>query len=233
MIPVQEAYIMKQQSGITDNERAAARKNDREAHHELNMLRKLPHNMECFDCTAKMPGWAVLPWGIHVCMDCAQVHPHLGRHLSQTKAINTGTYLWYPHELEVMRQIGNRVAGNFFHRAPPKPQAEDPASVKHQYARDKYERKLWGPNVDYSEDLSEALFPSGSTAKSSALQNQKEDVQPSEDLIQFTDPEPLLRDSTAFDQNSGPRTCQPSSDARMPLSKQREGVDFFSLYGVA
>ena len=83
----------------------------------------------------------MLPHGIFVCIDCAQVHRNLGRHISQTKAINTGTYLWFPHEIQVMEEVGNAVAAQAFNKIdglPPKPFANAPAADKQAYAKAKY-----------------------------------------------------------------------------------------------
>lgn len=145
LLPCQEAYIEKMRKGKTSEDTRVAKENDQASHAELNRLRALPANAECFDCTAKKPGWAVLPHGVHVCIDCAQIHRHLGRHISQTKAINTGTYLWYPHELQVMREIGNGVAAKAFVGAPPKLSRETSASEKCARAQLKYVDKTWGP----------------------------------------------------------------------------------------
>ena len=67
----------------TPEGKTAAAAADKATHMELKALNRLPGNGECADCTAKYPGWAVLPWGVFVCIDCAQVHRHLGRHISQ------------------------------------------------------------------------------------------------------------------------------------------------------
>ena len=95
------------------NERTAAdkeraRKGDEKSHELLRALCRLPGNGVCADCTATRPGWAVLQHDIHVCIHCAQIHRHIGRHISQVKAINTGTYLWMPDEIAAMALMGNR-----------------------------------------------------------------------------------------------------------------------------
>jgi len=91
----------------SEQAKAAAQATDKESHAELKRLSRLPGNDTCADCGAPFPGWASLPHGVFVCIDCAQVHRHIGRHISQVKAINTGTYLWHEDEVEVMRRGGN------------------------------------------------------------------------------------------------------------------------------
>merc|ERR1719198_1146151 len=125
MLPSQRAYTEYLKAGRTPAMTEAAKRADKTSHATLNAMRAKPENAVCFDCTALKPGWAVLPHGVFVCIDCAQTHRHLGRHISQTKAINTGTYLWLPHELKVMEEVGNGVAEAAFHamskKLPPRP----------------------------------------------------------------------------------------------------------------
>lgn len=145
VLECQRAYAAAMASGKTTEMTERAKQEDKATHAELNRLRAKPGNDECFDCTAQKPGWAVLPWGVYVCIDCAQVHRNLGRHISQTKAINTGTYLWYPHELRVMREVGNVRAARAFAGAPAKPSRDASAATKMAHARDKYELRKFGP----------------------------------------------------------------------------------------
>ena len=72
------------------------------------------------------------------------MHRHLGRHISQVKAINTGTYLWMPYELQVMRSIGNGRAARAYRNAPPKVAAGTPAEVKLKRAQALYGDHHWG-----------------------------------------------------------------------------------------
>jgi hypothetical protein len=68
----------------------------------------------------------------------------VGRHISQVKAINTGTHLWYAHELQLMQKMGNRRAERLYLAQLPsdvqKPQNSAPAAQKMQWVKDKYER---------------------------------------------------------------------------------------------
>jgi len=127
-------------AGRTYDQKQAALAADTTSHKELNQLRANPGNSLCADCTALKPGWASLPHGVFICIDCAQVHRSVGRHISQTKAINTGTYLWFPQELNVMKAIGNEVADAAFadHSLPPKPSKDSPAYEKMAYVAAKY-----------------------------------------------------------------------------------------------
>ena len=143
MLLSQQNYIEWMKRGKTAEEKASAAANDKKSHAELNAMRA--KHSECFDCSAKKPGWAVLPHGVFVCIDCAQVHRNMGRHISQTKAINTGTYIWHEPEIAVMREVGNFVAARAYAKAPPKPAQGAAPEEKRAYAEKKYATKEWGP----------------------------------------------------------------------------------------
>eukprot|EP00294_Goniomonas_avonlea_P006936 CAMPEP_0114551502 /NCGR_PEP_ID=MMETSP0114-20121206/6639_1 /TAXON_ID=31324 /ORGANISM="Goniomonas sp, Strain m" /LENGTH=256 /DNA_ID=CAMNT_0001736343 /DNA_START=173 /DNA_END=944 /DNA_ORIENTATION=+ len=138
----------------TKEEKEAAQKADSRSHNELKQLLRRAENKECADCTASRPGWASLPHGVFICINCAQIHRHIGRHISQVKAINTGTYLWYPDEVDAMRDGNAEAARAYLVRGnpPPKPSEHAPHSVKEQYVRDKYEKKKWFQRPSTSPD---------------------------------------------------------------------------------
>ena len=152
--------IIKGLSQRTAAEKEEAKRNDKASHAQLKELQKLPGNGTCAECSEKYPGWAALPHGVFICIDCAQLHRHIGRHLSQVKAINTGTYLWFPDEIEAMRQMGNRRAASLYLRNHPDGEGATTGPVsryyKEQHVRNKYEFKKW---VATDKDLATVAAP--------------------------------------------------------------------------
>ena len=139
--------VLKTSSTRTQEEKDWARANDKKTHVGLRDLSRKKYNRECADCTAKCPGWAALPHGVHICIHCAQIHRRIGRHISQVKAINTGTYLWHRDEVECLKKMGNKRAKKLYLggaiEEPEKPKRDAAVAVHERYIRDKYEHLKW------------------------------------------------------------------------------------------
>ena len=138
---------------LRSNERTEADKkwandNHKAIHRNLKQLCKRAGNQECADCTASRPGWTALPHGIHICINCAQIHRRIGRHISQVKSIFSGTYHWHRDEINVMKVMGNANAARLYlggkgGNRVPKPNKNAGVETIEKYIRAKYERGQW------------------------------------------------------------------------------------------
>jgi len=75
--------------------------NDAKYHEELKQMYR---KKKCADCNSDNANWATLKRGVFVCVNCAQV---LRADASNKVKSCLGTYLWYPDEMQKMRENYN------------------------------------------------------------------------------------------------------------------------------
>ena len=71
----------------------------------LSIARQGDGNGTCMDCGESTPKWAVVNWGILVCIRCSGHHRSLGTHVSKVKSVNMDK--WTPDEVRWMARMGN------------------------------------------------------------------------------------------------------------------------------
>jgi hypothetical protein len=120
-----------------DFDKSFIEQNDRTFKNELDRLRKLPENKLCVDCGSHGTVWASVNIGVFLCLRCGSIHRGLGTHVSVPKGC-TGTYLWGPDELDMMRAKGNSAAREIYGGDASRPHADASDDRWKQFIHDKY-----------------------------------------------------------------------------------------------
>ncbi|TYH90140.1 hypothetical protein ES332_A13G029200v1 [Gossypium tomentosum] len=114
-----------------------------------SLLRKIPGNDVCAECSAVEPDWASLNLGILLCIECSGVHRNLGVHISKVRSLTLDVKVWEPSIVELFCTLGNAYCNSIWEglllknesvdepkatsTSVPKPCAKDVISLKEKY----------------------------------------------------------------------------------------------------
>jgi hypothetical protein len=79
------------------------------------ILRAVPGNRVCADCSAPEPQWVSTTLGAVVCVRCAGVHRQLGGSVSRVRSIALDR--WQPELLMTMQELGNQIVNVVYESA--------------------------------------------------------------------------------------------------------------------
>lgn len=123
------------------------------------ILRQIPGNDLCAECSAPDPDWASLNLGILLCIECSGVHRNLGVHISKVRSLTLDVKVWESTILDLFGSLGNAYCNSIWEGlllvkdrevdksnttipSVRKPCSKDVFHYKEQYIHAKYVEKL-------------------------------------------------------------------------------------------
>ncbi|KAI3467955.1 hypothetical protein Pfo_024618 [Paulownia fortunei] len=121
------------------------------------ILREVPGNDQCAECSASEPDWASLNLAILMCIECSGIHRNLGVHISKVRSVTLDVKVWEPTVLDLFQALGNAYCNSVWEELLPlhrdlkmeseapsvtKPSPKDAIHQKEKYIQAKYVRKL-------------------------------------------------------------------------------------------
>ncbi|KAL2827399.1 hypothetical protein BDW59DRAFT_57096 [Aspergillus cavernicola] len=108
-----------------------------------DLIRSVPGNDRCADCSAMNPGWATWNIGAFLCMRCAALHRKMGTHISKVKSLSMDS--WSLEQVDEMKSHGNTIVNKLYNPRnvqPPIPTDIDEADAcMERFIRQKYQTR--------------------------------------------------------------------------------------------
>ncbi|KAL2808859.1 hypothetical protein BJX63DRAFT_435748 [Aspergillus granulosus] len=108
-----------------------------------DLIRSVPGNDRCADCSAMNPGWASWNLGVFLCMRCAALHRKMGTHISKVKSLSMDS--WSSEQVDEMKSRGNTIVNKIYNPRnvqPPVPTDIDESDAcMERFIRQKYQAR--------------------------------------------------------------------------------------------
>ncbi|KAL2861868.1 hypothetical protein BJX68DRAFT_260669 [Aspergillus pseudodeflectus] len=108
-----------------------------------DLIRSVPGNDRCADCSAMNPGWASWNLGVFLCMRCAALHRKMGTHISKVKSLSMDS--WSSEQVDEMKSHGNTIVNKIYNPRnvqPPVPTDIDESDAcMERFIRQKYQTR--------------------------------------------------------------------------------------------
>ncbi|GER55885.1 Arf-GAP with GTPase [Striga asiatica] len=142
---------------LVSNKNAPDDMRENQADSVSKILREVPGNDQCAECSAPDPDWASLNLGILMCIECSGIHRNLGVHISKVRSVTLDVRVWEPTVLNLFQALGNSYCNSVWEELLPlhtdliieseapsfaKPRPNDAITRKEKYIQAKYVRKL-------------------------------------------------------------------------------------------
>ncbi|CAA6655778.1 unnamed protein product [Spirodela intermedia] len=136
-----------------------------------DILRRIPGNDVCAECSTPEPDWASLNLGVLLCIECSGVHRNLGVHISKVRSLTLDVKVWESTILDLFSTLGNAFCNSVWEgllqpqplgedgrviasTSITKPEPRDPISKKEIFIQLKYMGKIL-----LAEELGEFISP--------------------------------------------------------------------------
>ncbi|KAL2541319.1 ADP-ribosylation factor GTPase-activating protein AGD2 [Abeliophyllum distichum] len=121
------------------------------------ILKEIPGNDQCAECSASEPDWASLNLGVLICIECSGIHRNLGVHISKVRSVTLDVKVWEPTILGLFQTLGNEYCNSVWEEllllqkdglkpdalpSVTKPSPKDAIPQKEKYIQAKYVGKL-------------------------------------------------------------------------------------------
>lgn len=138
------------------------------SHCDLAFIKGIEGNSSCAECGSEESlEWAVVNYGILVCIACSGVHRGLGTQVSKVRSLELD--FWEPAQVEIMRGIGNARSNSILEATCKRPEAtgyyakptpDSTQAVREQWVTAKYDMNKFvsnGPDPDWCALLWRAI----------------------------------------------------------------------------